>query len=125
MGLTVSEMVNPQKVLAFLDILGAWDPSLAFVMGAALIVTALGYRLVWRRKGPILAARFELPGHRQIDTPLAVGSILFGIGWGLVGLCPGPALAALSIGGAQTAVFLAAMICGILLHQLTGKLSRS
>ena len=113
LGLTISEMVNPAKVLAFLDLFGNWDPSLAFVMGGALIVTAIGYRLAWTQEKPIFAKRFQVPGNRQIDTRLAIGAIMFGIGWGLVGLCPGPAISALSFGGAPIFVFLAAMGAGM------------
>ena len=115
LGLTVSQMVNPAKVLAFLDLFGDWDPSLAFVMGAALLVTAIGYRLVWARQKPVFAAHFALPENRDIDARLAAGAVLFGIGWGLVGLCPGPAIAALSIGGAKALGFLAAMVVGMAL----------
>lgn len=113
LGLTISEMVNPAKVLAFLDLFGNWDPSLAFVMGAALIVTAMGYRLVWTRKRPVFADRFQVPGNRHIDTRLAVGAVLFGIGWGLIGLCPGPAISALTFGGAPVFLFLGAMAVGM------------
>lgn len=95
LGLTVSEMVNPAKVIAFLDVLGNWDPSLAFVMGSALVVTAIGYRLVWLLARPVFAPTFQVPGSRHVDGRLATGAVLFGIGWGLVGLCPGPAIAAL------------------------------
>lgn len=102
LGLTFSEMVNPAKVLAFLDILGNWDPSLAFVMGAALLVTAIGYRIVWRAERPLFATEFQVPGNRSIDTRLATGAILFGAGWGLVGLCPGPAISALSFVARQS-----------------------
>jgi len=117
LGLTVSEMVNPAKVLAFLDLFGGWDPSLAFVMGAALLVTAIGYRLVWSRPSPVFAARFQVPGNRSLDARLAVGAVLFGIGWGLVGLCPGPAIAALTTGGMQAVAFLAAMVAGMVLFE--------
>lgn len=113
LGLTISQMVNPAKVLAFLDVFGNWDPSLAFVMGAALLVTAIGYRLVWARSSPVFADRFQVPGNRTVDTRLAVGAVLFGVGWGLVGLCPGPALAALTIGGGPAILFLASMVFGI------------
>ena len=119
LGLTVSQMVNPAKVLGFLDILGNWDPSLAFVMGAALIVTYVGYRFVWRMKKPLLEDRFQVPGHRHIDTRLASGAILFGVGWGLVGLCPGPAIAAISIGGQDILIFMAAMIIGMMAFDLS------
>lgn len=118
LGLTVSEMVNPAKVLAFLDLFGKWDPSLAFVMGGALLVTAIGYRLVWTQERPVFADRFQVPGNRNIDTRLAVGAILFGMGWGLVGLCPGPAIAAFTFGGPALYVFLASMAAGMVLFEL-------
>lgn len=114
LGLVISQMVNPAKVIAFLDIFGNWDPSLAFVMGGALLVTAIGYRLAWRRQKPVFAERFQVPGNRKVDTRLAVGAVLFGIGWGLVGLCPGPAISALTIGGVEAIGFLAAMAAGML-----------
>lgn len=118
-GLTVSQMVNPEKVRAFLDAFGNWDPSLAFVMGAALLVTAIGYRLVWARSSPVFATKFQVPGNRTVDARLAIGAILFGAGWGLVGLCPGPALAAIIIGGSPAFMFLGAMIAGILVFELS------
>lgn len=118
LGLTVSEMVNPAKVLAFLDLFGNWDPSLAFVMGGALIVTAIGYRLAWTRPKPVFAERFEVPGNRQIDTRLAIGAVLFGVGWGLVGLCPGPAISALTFGGVPVIVFLVAMAAGMAIFEI-------
>ncbi len=123
LGLTISEMVNPAKVLAFLDLFGDWDPSLAFVMGAALIVTAIGYRLVWARPKPVFAERFQVPGNRQIDARLAVGAVLFGIGWGLVGLCPGPAISALTFGGVPVLVFLAAMGTGMAAFELFDRMT--
>lgn len=118
LGLVISQMVNPAKVIAFLDLFGNWDPSLAFVMGAALIVTAIGYRLVWRRPRPVLAERFQVPGNRKLDARLAIGALLFGLGWGLVGLCPGPAIAAITIGGVEALGFLAAMAAGMLAFEL-------
>ena len=118
LGLVISQMVNPAKVIAFLDLFGNWDPSLAFVMGAALIVTAIGYRLVWLRPRPVLAEYFQVPGNRKVDAKLAIGAVLFGIGWGLVGLCPGPAIAALTIGGVPALGFLAAMAAGMLVFEL-------
>jgi len=117
LGLVISQMINPKKVIDFLDILGDWDPSLAFVMGAALIVTAIGYRLSWRNSKPFAAERFQVPGNRTIDKKLAIGAILFGIGWGLVGLCPGPAIAALFIGGLPIIIFLGAMIAGMVIFE--------
>lgn len=119
LGLAIAEMVNPAKVLAFLDVSGHWDPSLAFVMGAALIVTAAGYRLVWKLRQPAFGSAFILPQAREIDRRLALGAVLFGIGWGLVGLCPGPAIAALSFGGAPAWVFLGAMSAGVAMFDLS------
>jgi uncharacterized membrane protein YedE/YeeE len=113
LGLTISQMVNPAKVVAFLDIFGDWDPSLALVMGGAVIVTFIGYRLVWLRKVPLLAPRFERPIDRRIGWRLATGAVLFGAGWGLVGLCPGPAISALGFGGWPALGFLAAMAAGM------------
>ncbi len=124
LGLTVSEMVNPAKVLAFLDIFGNWDPSLAFVMGSALLVTAAGYRLVWQRPRPVFAPAFQVPGNRAVDSRLAAGAVLFGIGWGLVGLCPGPAITALSFGGPPIFVFLASMAAGMGLFEGIDRLGR-
>lgn len=123
LGLTVSGMANPAKVLGFLDLFGNWDPSLAFVMAGALSVTAVGYRLVWRSKAPLLAERFHLPARRDIDARLVLGAVVFGVGWGLVGLCPGPALAALTVGGAPALMFLAAMLAGQLAYGLLGQFS--
>ena len=114
LGLVISQMVNPAKVIAFLDIFGNWDPSLAFVMGAGLLVTAIGYRLTWRADKPVFAEKFHVPGNRKVDTKLAVGAVLFGLGWGLVGICPGPAITALTFGGTPLYVFLAAMIVGMI-----------
>ena len=117
LGLTVSEMINPAKVLAFLDIFGGWDPSLAFVMGGAVAASALGSFVAKRRGVPVLAPKLELPTRRDIDGRLVGGAALFGIGWGLVGLCPGPALAGLPVGPSQVLVFVAAMIAGMVLFR--------
>ena len=124
-GLTISQMVNPEKVLAFLDLFGDWDPSLAFVMGAALMVTAIGYRVAWQQDKPVFDMRFQVPGNRTIDTRLALGSVLFGVGWGLVGLCPGPAIAAITIGGSSAIIFLLAMIAGIVLFEAFDRVTRT
>jgi hypothetical protein len=118
LGLIVSEMVNPAKVLAFLDVFGDWDPSLAFVMAGAVAVSALGYVVTRRRGRPILAPRLEVPTRRDLDPRLISGAALFGIGWGLVGLCPGPALTALTFGPWQVVVFVAAMLAGMALFRL-------
>lgn len=118
LGLVVSSMVNPAKVLGFIDITGNWDPSLAFVMGGALVVAAIGYRLVWRRKAPLFEAQFHVPTSREITGSLIIGAVLFGLGWGLVGLCPGPAISAITLGGAKVALFIAMMIAGMLAVRL-------
>jgi uncharacterized protein len=118
LGLIVSQMVNPAKVLGFLDIFGNWDPSLAFVMGGAVAVSALGYLIAKRRGVPVLAPRLEIPTRRDLDPRLIGGAALFGIGWGLAGLCPGPALVALTFGPWQVFVFVAAMIVGIAVFRL-------
>ena len=114
LGLTISQMVNPAKVIGFLDLFGHWDPSLAFVMGAALLVSFIGYRFVLRRKLPVLGERFHLPTRKDIDAKLLIGASLFGIGWGLIGLCPGPAIAGLLIAGAPAFIFIAAMLAGMI-----------
>ena len=118
MGLTVAQMTNPAKVIGFLDLFGNWDPSLALVMGGALIVTTIGYRLVTKQSKPLFASNFDIPSNRNIDLRLITGSVLFGIGWGLVGLCPGPAIAAVSIGGLPIFVFLGAMVFGFYLVEI-------
>ncbi len=124
LGLSVAEMVNPEKVLGFLDLFGNWDPSLAFVMGGALIVTAIGYRLVWTRSKPVFEAKFQVPGNRTIDKRLMIGAVLFGIGWGLVGLCPGPAIASLTFGGTPALAFGAAMLAGVVLFEVFDRTTR-
>lgn len=112
-GLTVSGMVNPAKVQNFLDIAGTWDPSLAFVMGAAVVVTFVGYRVAWERGRPLFDTTFQLPTPTVIDARLIGGSALFGIGWGLGGFCPGPAISSLGTGGEGVWVFVAAMFAGM------------
>jgi uncharacterized protein len=118
LGLIVSQMVNPAKVLGFLDIFGAWDPSLALVMGGAVAVSALGYLVAKRRGVPVLAPRLEIPTRRDLDPRLIGGAALFGIGWGLVGLCPGPALVGLTFGPWPVFVFVAAMVVGMAVFRL-------
>jgi hypothetical protein len=113
LGVILSQMVNPAKVLAFLDVAGAWDPSLAFVMVGAIAASAIGYVLVKRRGEPVLGDRLEVPSRRDFDGRLIGGAVLFGIGWGLVGLCPGPALAILPLGLWQASIFVAAMLLGM------------
>jgi uncharacterized protein len=114
-GLLISGMVQPAKVSAFLDIFGAWDPSLAVVMIAALIVSVPGFMLAKRRERPILAARSVWPSKIGIDSQLVIGSALFGVGWGLVGLCPGPALENLATLSPRVIAFVVAMTAGMAL----------
>ncbi|MEQ9350561.1 MAG: hypothetical protein RII27_08490, partial [Alphaproteobacteria bacterium] len=114
-GLSLSQMTDPAKVLNFLDVSGAWDPSLALVLAGAVAVAFIGYRLVWRRPAPLFDVRFHLPERRDIDPRLLSGAAIFGIGWGLVGLCPGPAIAGLAAGRWPSFVFVGALIGGMLL----------
>jgi len=117
-GLLISGMMQPTKVLGFLDLFGgAWDPSLAVVMAAALAVAAAGYALARRQGQPLFAAQSLWPTARQLDGPLVTGAVLFGIGWGLVGLCPGPAIENLATGSVRVLVFIVAMVAGMLLQR--------
>ena len=112
-GLIVSGMVDPAKVQGFLDVAGHWDPSLAFVMAGAVTTAAIGYRLALRRPKPLLAESFGLPSNRRVEPRLVIGSAIFGIGWGLAGLCPGPAITSLGIGSPGVLVFVPAMLAGL------------
>jgi uncharacterized protein len=116
-GLAISDMINPARVLAFLDFAGAWDPTLAFVMVGALIPSAAAYVVKDRMAAPVMEKRFHVPTKRSIDTPLIAGAVIFGLGWGLVGLCPGPAVAALVTFKWQAIVFVIAMIAGMAAHR--------
>jgi uncharacterized membrane protein YedE/YeeE len=120
-GLIVSGMTNPAKVQNFLDLFGRWDPSLALVMGGALAVTFVGFRLAWQRSTPIDHDRFEIPQSTELTKSLAIGSVLFGIGWGLAGLCPGPALAVIPMAPAPAMTFFVGLYGGVLLYQLWEK----
>lgn len=124
LGLVVSGMIDPAKVLSFLDIAGAWDPSLAFVMGGAIAVAFPGFRLAQRRARPLLDDGFHLPSSRLVDARLIGGSALFGLGWGLAGYCPGPAVAALTLGDPRTFAFVVAMLFGIAGVRWAGRLAR-
>jgi uncharacterized membrane protein YedE/YeeE len=116
-GLALSDMVNPARVLAFLDLAGVWDPTLAFVMGGALIPSAIGYLVVRRMERPVMAEEFCIPQNRNLERNLLAGAALFGAGWGLVGLCPGPAIAGLVFGVWQVWLFVGAMLAGMLVHR--------
>ena len=116
-GLVVSQMINPAKVLGFLDIFGAWDPSLAFVMASAVAVSALGYVVARRRGRPLLAPRLEIPSRSEVDPRLLAGAASFGVGWGLAGLCPGPALTLLPLFLPKAFIFVGAMIAGMILFR--------
>ena len=117
-GLIISGMINPERVLGFLDIAGAWDPSLAFVMGGAVVVTFFGYRYVLGRKTPLFEESFQVPTNTLIDQKLVGGALLFGVGWGIVGLCPGPAIAGIVVDPARIGIFVAAMLAGMFMARL-------
>jgi uncharacterized membrane protein YedE/YeeE len=112
-GLIVSGMADPAKVLGFLDLAGAWDPSLALVMGGAIAIGLVAFALARRRSRSVLGLEMQLPQGSTIDRRLVGGSLLFGIGWGIAGFCPGPALVALGMGELKAAVFVAAMVVGM------------
>lgn len=112
LGLAISEMINPARVIGFLDVTGEWDLTLMLVMGSALAFTIIGFPLITRKPHPVLADKFTLPTKQTLDTPLVAGAVLFGIGWGLAGLCPGPAIAALASLNPDIFLFVAAMIVG-------------
>lgn len=118
LGLLVSGMANPAKVQGFLDLAGAWDPSLAFVMAGAIAVAAVAFALAKKRTASYLGAAMKLPSSHDIDRRLVVGSVLFGIGWGVAGFCPGPGLVALGMGEIKAIVFVGAMLVGIGLFEI-------
>lgn len=113
LGILISGMGNPAKILNFFDLAGQWDPSLAFVMAGAVVVTSAGYWLAWRRKAPVLAETFNLPNAAAIDVRLLSGSAVFGIGWGLSGFCPGGAIPMLATGHAEPIIFVVGLLAGI------------
>ena len=117
LGLAISQMVNPRKVLDFLDVAGNWDPSLALVMAGAVGVTMLAFRFVLKRKQPLFDGEFHLSRLTRVDRPLIVGSAIFGLGWGLGGYCPGPGIAAHSTGSVEALVFVAGMALGSFLYR--------
>lgn len=113
-GLAASGMTDTQKVLGFLDIFGAWDPDLAFVMGGAVVTTLVAFPLVLRRKNPLFDEFFHLPSATSLDKRLLIGAAIFGIGWGVYGYCPGPAIASIAYFRADTAIFIVTMLLGML-----------
>ena len=117
-GIAISGMINPAKVLNFFDVAGTWDPSLIFVMGGALITTFIGYRVVLRRPAPLVEEQFQLPAGTKIDARLIGGSAVFGLGWGIAGFCPGAALPALGSGKGEVFAFVAALMAGIWVARL-------
>ena len=120
-GLAFSGMVDPARVQAFLDILGNWDPTLAFVMGGALIPMAIAWRVQKSMSTPAADEAFNLPGTTKLDSKLVSGAILFGVGWGIAGLCPGPAIADLALNPLPALAFVAAMLAGMAIHRITAK----
>jgi uncharacterized membrane protein YedE/YeeE len=124
-GLSLSRMIDPAVVLAFLDFAtvpdGGWNPALAFVMAGALLVAAPGYALIFRRRAPLLAPAYAIPSKRSVDGRLIAGAMTFGLGWGLVGYCPGPAIAGLGFGLEKTWLFVGAMLMGMALHHILVK----
>lgn len=117
-GLILAGLTNPAKVLAFLDLAGQWDPSLLFTMLGAIAVAAIAFRVAGARGRTLLGGRVHLPGAARIDGRLVLGALVFGAGWGLAGYCPGPALAALAVGGRPTLMFVAAMVAGMALFEV-------
>jgi uncharacterized membrane protein YedE/YeeE len=118
LGLTISGMINPAKVLGFLDAAGDWDPSLSLVMAAAIPIAAIGFAIGRRREAPLCAKEFVLPTKTAVDARLVAGALTFGVGWGLAGYCPGPALASLAFAGLRSLVFVAAMVVGMAVFRL-------
>lgn len=120
-GLVLSDMTNPSRVLAFLDLAGAWDPTALFVFAGALPVSGLSYWIARRRTAPVFDDRFHVPSTTVIDRRLIGGAVLFGIGWGIAGFCPGPALTAVISGKGEVFIFLGAMLSGMALFRLTNR----
>jgi len=114
-GLALAGMLNPAKVVGFLDIFGVWDPSLAFVMIGGSAVNLIGLRVVLRREAPLLCDRFILPTATTIDRPLIIGSLIFGVGWGLAGLCPGPVISSLMLNPSDMVAFALVLVAGLML----------
>lgn len=123
-GLTISNIIDPNKILNFLDFTGNWDPSLAFVMLGAVLVAWIGYRFVLRKSRPLLAEKFNLPERKCVDGRLIFGSAIFGIGWGLAGYCPGPAITAIGLGIMDAMYFVIGMIISSIIYQIYRVLSK-
>jgi uncharacterized membrane protein YedE/YeeE len=121
-GLIVSGMSDPSKVLGFLDLAGKWDPSLAFVMGGAVLVALVAFRIAGKRQRTLLGGALHLPTATRIDRRLVLGGLAFGVGWGLAGYCPGPALASLASGRSEPIIFSAAMLAGMAIYELIERL---
>lgn len=117
MGLVLSQMVNPNKVINFLDITGQWDPSLMFVLGGAVLTTMIAYRFIFSRSKPVFDDDFHLPTLLQIDRQLLIGAVLFGVGWGVIGYCPGPAVASLGFGVEEPLIVVISMLAGMLFYR--------
>ena len=117
-GLALGGMTDPARVRGFLDLFGEWDPTLAFVMGGAVLVMALAWLLQRRMQHPVFDTRFSLPDRSDITSPLVGGAVLFGIGWGIAGLCPGPGIANLAIAPVEASVFVVSMLAGMAIHKL-------
>lgn len=124
-GLLISGMTDPGKVLGFLDLAGAWDPSLAFVMGGGVLVGLVGFTLARKRTRSLLGSAMHLPTSRDLDRRLVLGSLAFGVGWGLAGFCPGPGIVAMGAGESQAALFVVAMIVGMLLFELLDRRAKA
>jgi uncharacterized membrane protein YedE/YeeE len=120
-GLILSGMTDPAKVIGFLDFTGRWDPSLAFVMGGAIAVGLVAFAVARKRTTAVLGTAMRLPGREDVDLRLAIGSLVFGVGWGLAGFCPGPAVVAAGAGHWQAWVFVAAMLAGMAIHELSSR----
>lgn len=125
LGLIISGMTDPSKVIGFLDLAGNWDPSLAFVMGGAILVGVVAFRFARARPKAILGGPMRLPAARQIDRRLVLGGLAFGAGWGLAGYCPGPVLASLATGGSKPLIFTLAMLAGMAIFEIQDRLSQS
>ncbi|HIF51384.1 MAG TPA: YeeE/YedE family protein [Thiotrichaceae bacterium] len=118
LGLCISRMADPNKVLNFLDVTGNWDPSLMLVMGGALAVTLITFRFILKQAHPVLTEKFQLPTKKDLDTRLILGATLFGIGWGMIGFCPGPAITAIGFGLTSPYIVVVMMLIGFLTHKL-------